>query len=319
MDFVLSPVIFWIAKKLFFMPYGDYGNSYNAIDFNYLFFSPVYIALSFYQSFVKTIDTSIDSTSPVTILLLASLVYAIIGKREYEDNFKKDMKLSALGLITFSVGIFPYNVVGKFPSSADWSGRHEILLPLGASLFLFYGVKMLLKKIGVNSKTLTFVYVILIIVFVLQNIQNYSMYQKDWFKQISFMENIRHNPAIRSGTTFVIKDYTNDLNADNRILRFYEYSGFMKYVFGTETRLAIRESDYEKFPSDYESMLKFNILARYNLKDYKLTSPEYRIVIHHGPYKLTKNKLIELSVFSFFKPVLFKKKINCHKKVWVTA
>ena len=51
-----------------------------------------------------------------------------------------------LGLVLFC-GVFAYNAVGQQPRLNDWSHRHQLLVPLGASFILFFGLKTIFFKL----------------------------------------------------------------------------------------------------------------------------------------------------------------------------
>lgn len=139
-----------------------------------------------------------------------------------------------------------------------------------------------MKNFEINNKIQILFFSVFIALFSITNINSYIAYQKDWYKQVSIIENFKNNNVIKNNTTFVFDDHCFELNANKRTYRLYEYSGFMKEAFRDETRFGV---DTSLFYNDYSgdiNLFKHFMNAYYNLGSYKIKNPEYLIEINYG-------------------------------------
>lgn len=59
----------------------------------------------------------------------------------------RNVVLILVGIAAFGLAVLPYLVVGKMPALGDWDSRHQILVPLGASLMLVGLVTLLHQRL----------------------------------------------------------------------------------------------------------------------------------------------------------------------------
>lgn len=326
-DFFLLPLVFWTIRYLFFLPYGLY-QGYNTIYMTNLYPENLTrnLITSFYHSIVLVFLASFQSLSAQVLsqimmfIFFFFIVFLILRKRDInKGNDKHVFKTFAIGCSFFAVGIFPYLVVGKPPVPFSLDSRHELLVPLGASFVVYYGLRIVSKGASfvvyhglriVSRKPILFpplllrslILSLMIALFVTSNIVTYLDYQKDWYKQQSLIENLRSSDIIRNHTTFIFVDHSADLNIYGRGYRFYEYSSMMEYTFGDETR----------FGCDAAEFYLFNYFQRYsiwNFRDYEPHEPEYVVNIYKGDYAVDKN-LLKLMFYELFAPEKFKSAVR---------
>lgn len=293
LDFLLLPFLFWIMKNVYFKPVGLF-KGYNQIVFNQLILSPFLAIKSLYSSFIEIIIKSFATSFAYLYILVPVMIviFYILKKRiTYlpELNLKKNIKFIVLGLFLFIIALVPYYAVGLKPASQDWSSRHQLLIPLGIAFLVYYS-GLLISKFKQNI--LLMIYSLLISIFTITNIKTNLDYLKDWYKQLSIIENIKNNHTIKENRTFLVDDKTLDLNAQNRTYRFYEYSGIFKYGYSEETRFAIRLEDLNNLEDLYPYRSYFK--QYYNLTDYQPEDPEYIITIDYGSVKLDTFLLLKL-------------------------
>jgi len=299
-DFILIPVIFWIINKFFFKPYGMYAN-YNKITLQNILMFPKNFIISFKNCFLDVIYESFELFSFYPfIIIVFSIVIFIFLKNLYlnnNNNKKVDFCLLCLGIFAFFLGVLPYLFVGKIPDSFKTISRHQLLLPLGQSFILYYGLKSLFNLLRINNRIKVFIYSLLIVLFISINFFTYLDFEKDYFKQLSFIKNVKESEIIKNNTTFLFKDNTSDLNAQQRDIGFDEYNGIMKLVFKDETRLGMNEESFKM----YENLLytedsyiyEYIKRPRYNFSEYQLKPPEYTVIIDYGGFNLsTKNTFL---------------------------
>ncbi len=312
LDFIFLPILFWIFKNFFLRPYGLY-EGYNKIKFRHLINVPQNLIISFYNSFLEVIVKSLQLSFPqiISITIISSILFIVLkvnltARKKTKANFG----LFLFGLLAFAVAAFPYLAVGKIPKLADWSSRYQLLIPLGASFTLYYGVKILLDQLKLNSSVKIFIFCAITILFVNSNISDYLAFQKDWYKQSSLMEHFKESTIIKNNTSFLFVDNTWQLNANRRNYRYYEYSEMMRYVFGDEIRFGsninriAQEADLisdEKFKDPKEQ----NFFFYYKIKDYEPKNFEYQVSIDYGESALTNKNLARFIFWEFFKPQKF--------------
>jgi hypothetical protein len=261
MDFVLLPIFFWIVRSQYLNPYGLY-EGYNALAIRNLLSAPFKIVFSFFSSFLEVlIKSMMISSRSIAILALLFVFVVLVLRLKYPTNDNGyNLRLFALGFLFFAIGVFPYLAVGKFPSLDDWNSRHQLLLPLGASFILYYGFMILGEKANISSLYKNLLLSLILAMFLSINILGYADYQRDWYKQVSLIENFKASESIRNNTTILFEDHTTNLNANNRSYRFYEYGGMMISAFGDESRLGCDSKSFQNI-SYYKKYREFNLGA----------------------------------------------------------
>ncbi|VVB88559.1 Uncharacterised protein [uncultured archaeon] len=308
-DFLLLPVVFWIIQSIYFVPYGFY-QGYNKLSLQDLWLPLTYKSLSdsFNLSFIEVLKASLHSLSPFILIIFVAILALVISKQKinYQEQNNKDIWLFAMGVLSFFIAVYPYIVTNHLPSLYDWNSRNQLLVPLGSSFILYYGIKIISNKLRVNVNVRILIYSVLILLFINANINNYIEYEKDWYKQLSLIENLKANDDIRDNTTFLFKDNTLDFNAKDRTYRFYEYTGLLKYSFNDEKRFGENLNDFKKMDA-YKPYLN----AYYNMNDYKLRDPEFQVVINHGEYNLTNiDDFFKLEYLELFEHETFESKVG---------
>lgn len=310
LDFLLLPAVFWAIKKLFFMPCSDYA-AYNQITLRKMLTTRYNLNNAFNTTLHAPLSESFENllSHPLLIISLAFLLLFLLPKREknapenkYSDSDKTDFIFLFFGIIALISGIYAYVAIGTIPSPMDWQSRYQMLAPLGASFFIIYFLKIFFTK-----KSQIFIFSLLTILFTYTNTFNYIDYQQDWFKQLSLIENFKTNEIIKNHTSFIFVDEAKDLNARNRGLRFYEWCGLFKKAFHGETRFGVLDIAYSNNMKDYESSINFN---EYNMRDFKLKDPEYKVTLRKGNFKLSRTNMLKLFLKKITSPAQYKNDIR---------
>jgi len=303
LDYILLPFLFWFIKKVFFVPYGSY-NEYNVLQITSILQNIFYLFLSMKRSFLDIVAASFHAVS-VGAVIFALLLYVCLVKRFRDTSYctgqaKTSMALFIVGIGVFVLAVAPYVLVGHVPALADWNSRHQLLVPLGASLVLFYGIELLMLKWG---KLKLFVYSLFIALFVNMNIHDCLEYQKDWYKQVALREAFKESRIIRDNTMFIFVDNATGMNADDRIYREYEYTGIMAQSVKEKKRLGIDERFFDSYYKFTVPNLKDNspqgLLYRriFQLDDYVFKErADYTITIKHQQYDSVLNRFNGISV-----------------------
>lgn len=307
-DYLLLPILFWILKNTYMKSYG-WCDDYNRVTLNGISLAIADTFRAFDTSFLAVIDRStgypffskvLNKTASIgtyiPFIVIAVVVIATLIRFRYQKNADRELfeapGLFLLGGFIFWLAAFPYVAVGKLPQLHGMESRHQLLIPLGASLMLVYGVKLLSRRRFITLP----IYLVLMSIFVHTTVLNHISFQGDWYKQLSIMEGMSKSPSIRDGTSFLFKDETLDLNYNYRSYYFYEYAGIMKKVFKDERRfgddLQSYTSSYKKDIQNYKKYKAIN--ASYNLGEFEIREPDTLITIRRGPTKLATADVLKM-------------------------
>lgn len=239
LDFILLPLVFYLIKSIYFKPSGLYAG-YNDVSVLQLFNVKSYL-LAFDFSFFQAIVDSLQALPGLLSLALAlPFVALLLGFKSDEpepqnsDKYKNHI-FYFFGILAFALGAAPYIVTGKVPVSYGFNDRFQLLLPLGFSFMLWFGIKTLFNKKGqiVLSS-------FLVIVFVMHHIKEQAWYNVDYYHQLSIKHQFEINPDIKNNSTFII-DSRLGKNLKHRILSVYELNGIAKLAYGNADRLFVNQ------------------------------------------------------------------------------
>jgi len=213
--FALLPILYIFGRTLFWSP----SNSYHQIEF---------------KNFLKQVELFV-----VALLALFTLLWAC-------RNSNRDFRfLISLGFLISILGISPYvmggflgaiqNIilnllVGTFGRS-DWSSRHLILLPLGASLLLV-GVLGLILQRGSRLKKTLFGTLLTICVFI--NVGFGFEYVVDYSKQQAVVDELASKGQAPGIDKYKFADQTTLLNARARSYRTRDWWGLVWTAYGLD-------------------------------------------------------------------------------------
>lgn len=309
LDYFIAPIIFWIIKSLFFRASALYAD-YNIVTVSTLFGLPYDIMIKVLgASLLDLLNMSFIKAAHVLLILFLMLLSSAISTGESAlKSPKNGSQFILFGLFSLAVAVFPYIAVGKEPSFADWSSRYQLLMPLGASFFLYYGMKKALAYFSIHENIFIAIISIFIITLVAANVKIQVSYAKDWYKQLSMIANFKENTIIKENTTFLFYDNIQHYNANNRTYRFYEYTGLMKYAFRGETRFGILADDFKQYKSIANMQRTFTAL--YNMKDYKPKDFDYAVSINDGGFPLSSRNSLKLIYYERLQPAKFNDRIK---------
>jgi hypothetical protein len=261
-DFFLLPVVFWIVKILFFTVHtGPFAGHYEPG----------------LKGLVKASFTGMTISVLIIGLALASILHKIGRPGREPDSNRSNLVWFLIGGFLFILAVLPYAIAGMVPTLYDWNSRLQLLVPAGASLMLYFSLKLIFNWLRFSQQVRCAGFAVFLTVFIIFNITGYLDYQGDWYKQLSLIQQMKENAIIKDNTTFLFKDETLRLNAMKRTYNFYEYSGIMKRAFGDEKRFGA--SNREQFEW-YQSSIFCN--KTHSLSEYIITSPQYIVAIRHG-------------------------------------
>lgn len=277
-DFILLPVVFFVVKSIYFVPSGIYAG-YNSIKLSKFLDLEIFYK-TFELNFIDPIIVSLSSVNLLIVILILSLILLFLSNlstRENNNTQKLDVYFLLIGFLTFLLGVFAYIAVGKLPSLYNWASRLQVLLPLGFSIILYYGIQILSNLLNFKEIFKIFIYSVLILSFVIFNLKEQIRYNIDWMYQQSIMENFRTSYIIRDNTTFIVTNELGDKLVDGRKLGFYQLNGMAELVLGNDSRFfPATEKELDKFGkyksqkhynfSTWESEIPVNLILKVNPK-----------------------------------------------------
>ncbi|MFP5492681.1 MAG: hypothetical protein ACLGG0_14345 [Bacteriovoracia bacterium] len=247
LDFMLIPFVFWYIKTSYYVPsklYSGYNQNFSIQNF--------------FRSFLELCLDFTNLKIPALLFLFFFLVFKSIPIK-IEASSKPQKHYYWFGIIATFCALFPYLIVGHPPTFAEWTSRHQLLLPLGISMLIWF----LVKSISQISAKLLFASIISVCVAF--SVSQYSSLIIDWKKQKELIRLMSKNDEIKKANLIVFEDLTQSLNAFNRAYRFYEWSGLLKMSFKDEKRLGINFTDINEVKGG--SYLKLTKDA-YNFRDF---------------------------------------------------
>lgn len=320
LDFVILPLCYWIPKSQLFVPHGAW-EGYNQLTASSIALSPLFLLMSFQTSLFKVLDYSVSSFSSVLLafsIILAGVVHHKWGCREDTGEAdpssydKYDGYLLYFGLVVFGLAVLPYNLVGLLPKLDNWHSRHQLLVPLGASFIIVYGLKVVGQKLSLKGITRTVVMSLLLCQFIAINISDCVGLHLDWFKQQALLMHIRDNPVFALHTTFVFEDRTQVTNYIKRSYPVYQYAGMMKLTFGDQKRIGVDKTILES-TDDVREIGQYHkyFTPLWNAGEYVLTSTEYLVIIEQGTYKADRlSKVLSLKRQEFLNSAIFQQRVK---------
>ncbi len=230
-DFLLLPFVWFTVKTLYFKPYGMSQGYNEHYSWRHLISTPIFMVYDFLK-----LNINVSVTILISVVLLSS---NILPPPKYLSGQRKIFCISIFALLA---GTFPYMVLGYIPSFTELASRHQLLMPLGLALFFVWIIG--LSKNSSNRKAyITFLIAICLTI----NMSNYFSLFLDWQKQRALIAFISHSSALKAPSLILFNDKTS--NALNRVYRFYEWNGILKYALHDETHFGINFSQL----SEYES------------------------------------------------------------------
>lgn len=249
LDLWVLPLLFWIYYELYFS-YTDFGEvaSYELRLFDPKIFSMV---LNFFNyGIIAQVSTalSILVVYPVVGLVLITLGILIYRHWKDESSAGQWWIIAGLGGILLALAIYPYAAVQLYPAERGWWTRHALLLslPLG---FLAAALVRLAQRFKL-SRYLGAVLAVLIMCFVIIQIDVYFSWQARWVKDRSIVEHMKAIPELKGASIVWFVDRF-PVGYETRY-RFNEYTGMLRSIDRELSRLG---SDLQTYSSAHFALL----------------------------------------------------------------
>lgn len=267
--FLLLPISYFFIKTYFYKPFGAYEGYNTNFSFNTLFDSiPPFI------NNLLHVPMRGKSTETYTLALIISpIVIFILNKFKFNLIHKKNninRILIFLGLFFSFLASFPYLILGHIHNFETWNSRHQILMPLGFSLFLtgLLNSPWIFFSNYMREQQVKFA----LMVFIISTSIAFQMHfffkaYIDFRKQEYQIQLLSKNNDIKNANLVIFYDETTNYeyleNLYKRQLETYEWNSIMLKAFkdNNESRYGISSSRAYYFQNYFVKAPNYSALA----------------------------------------------------------
>ena len=301
LEFIFLPFVYFFIKTTFYSPHGLFANYNNVFNFDLARLH----SFAVYQiaEFMRYFQTHFVGTVVLLFILVGSLflTFAILKFRFFNKpaNYKLSFVAILLGTFASLCAVIPYWVVGHIPTFGEWTSRHQLLMPLGASVLFFSVFLLLHHKVRVIALSL------ILSISIVTNIKTYKDFYFDWQKQVSLIMLFSNSEEIRNSQIIVFKDHTLSDNAIERTFRSYEWNGILATSFGDEKRLGLSVGDYNQLVSNKFFRGYFTDKAVYRISEFDIAAQNkvVNVEVFDVPVRTKKEKILSLIGFKRYRIV----------------
>ena len=283
--FTILPFVYYVPKTIFFPAFGLYEGYNPKFNILYLITSPI-------LQFLDLVKVNLDILDLSFIILLYFFFRWVFMKLKIEQpSVNTTTKRNALiGVCMLICALFPYWILGHVPSFADWTSRHQILMPFGLAVVALAGLR------AVNIRLLHLALAILMY-------SNISMYINVWIDQRK-LQGVQ--AAIASveydllKNSLVVLDHSSigDL-ALRRQLRFYEVTSILSNSIRSESFFAISHTDLDRLVHHGFGIKNLSPFHLVNEFDSDNLGNVYEIIITHRPHSDPKLDYIGFPSYTY--------------------
>ena len=269
--FLLLPLLYYAAKIIGFVRWGLYAG-YNALSVP----EPGSIIVNTLTFFRETIKQTIllgwelyskifnKLSIDISIALILSGAVFLYNRAKFYSGQKAKERM-IIGIFLILCGAFPYLVLGKVPAYLHWHSRFQVLLPVGVSLFIYYGLSYVSKKLKLNRGLSGLIFVMLITLFISRKFYSDYRFLKENFYQAAVVEQFKKSDKIKYNTSFIVENFASFGFAYDRVLDFYEWNGLLRKAFSDSKRLMVSS----QYSHDWDDIVKLKNHRQYNFWQWK--------------------------------------------------
>ena len=297
-DFILLPIAYWIFKNVFFPVHGAYAG-YNAIPLWGLV-KAILLLLPADGIMLMNLLKNYVMFAAVP-LVIGVFLYRYIKNEQYETEplkgyervmqERRKIQLLLLGILSLSMGLFPYLVVrgGPFIATSAFGGRDSMVVPMGAAI-IFY---VLIASIF-NDKHRKIIFITMLLSGVCYFNFYYLAYQRDYYKNVGFQYQLTEHPELKDLSTMICEDSTSEV-LNNSI--FYTWNINARNVYGDQTRFIVRDkSEWEHYSKHKDILRIFVERPAYGMMQYNYEDTSVKCVL---TYKFTGSYLDTIRLMTY--------------------
>jgi hypothetical protein len=284
-DFLLAPVLYWIAKQTLFPRSGVY------VDYNRFRLSPTVLIAKAGLFLVNGVYRPLNDAllqvirSPLLALIVLGVgfpLWRIVTSGGRESQVSNRNRLVVFSVLT-GLAILPYVAVGHWPLAHGWSTRHSILLGLPVSGLLV--VALTISVVATGHRWIRPLGVCTALFgFGSMTVVNHITVQAQWVRDLAMIERLEQLPSGREFSSFIVDDQ----RTEPRFLSFYEWSSIFRRIWGGESRIGINKrllgpvvssTAVRQLIQGYSQYFT----EEYNLSRYNADGNVARLAIRDGP------------------------------------
>jgi hypothetical protein len=198
-----SPVLYYVLRSLYWQPAPEY------LWYHTIYFRGVIVSLVYFFPFI--------------FAAFGLVVWVRSGRRVSSKTL-----MMTVGFLAFAVGVFPYLSSGNLDSRTifyfwelDWTSRHQLLMPLGASAITVAIVYFISEN--KSKPILALITAVMISLNVFWGIGTYV----DSLKKVELENLLSVELAGDESSSFVFVDETRRFNLRESAYRLYEFAGHL--------------------------------------------------------------------------------------------
>ncbi|MHC4397928.1 MAG: hypothetical protein ACYS1A_19975, partial [Planctomycetota bacterium] len=306
-DYLSLPFVVWFLQRTMYQPFGDYAN-YNVITPSHIVKAPFAILVTLIYTPLETLAVPLyflikgGWASVLFTSVLFVLLYTVFKRYggDMADRGREEPTglFLAFALFALFMAVFPYAAAGKtMPSLLTWANKNLLLMPLGMSFLIYFGLRRLFMRIGdpgKRHKVISISIALLLSLFINYSVSSWAEFHIMWFKQLSLIENYKNNSTVKENNLFLVVDTTTSLNAKKRTnFLWYEYIGPLRVAYPAMVKFAANASIYKELQTgENELNQRFTLggfgyeKSDYYLKDFNAAQPAHYLVIKKGPIEI---------------------------------
>ncbi len=307
-DFLILPLLFFALRHLFFSPVINYNKMeiknilpalYNTLEIYYeSFFVPLKIACTWQLAFPYILFGIIGG----------AVLFILLKKKGKEYLYDKKYFFFLFGIFLFFIAAYPYVFIGKRPVYYSYQSRHQLLLPLGFSFMIVYGIRIVCSFFKSNKGLMsTILCCFFIMAFMTFNLVTYAKFQTMYYKQLSIIEHIKESDIIKNNQV-AFTDSSTYLNGHYVSLTDREMSYLFYEAYGLKDKEIRKKLIFDRFA--VEPKKEYNNLDEIDFfrnQDKKLA--DYEVLIE-SKYNANFVNLLKLLYYEYFNKEKFIKEIR---------
>lgn len=249
---------------------------------------PILFPLSGIYSTYRALEFGVEqfAFAVLGVLLVGIFFHQLRGGLGLETHVGRSetFQVTLFALLVGWLAVLPYALLGFFPPFQEWQTRYEVnlFMPIGLLGALFFGkirrVFPLRLATAVSAISLS-------VALVVSNL-SLADFRRDVRKHEYIKSLLIEGSQALEGSYVVFIDQSESLNAMNRNLRFYEWSGLLSEVTGSQTTFGIRGEDphlsYAAYLSGYQEPY-LNAVYNYYWRNHAFPAGLSWVIIEESP------------------------------------
>jgi len=299
--YLLLPVVFWLAKKLFLPTTGSYAeyNEFNLTPYSLIYNFRTFLASSLYDQFNIVLSLPHNPVQWLLLLLAAQGIYLVLrlGKRALSEDAIRPAMRVWFSFALLLMAIVPYVLVGKSPDIAGFGTRHALLIGLPMAILFVSVVQSLFPNDyvqtarGISNGGWVFL-TVFVLLFSTALVDSYLYWQVRWIKCRSAMQALQADPASGKFSTYWVDDQFKTGERDGWTTG--EWPSLFKTIWRDETRVGIDISNNNllRLLSRDPNVLDRVSRSRQNFSDWNPAGRQAELTIMPGSAATSKVRLV---------------------------